>query len=201
VRSAARVALIPRIRAASGVFPTVCRVPHDTAYPISRDLPGRRSAGFSFLEMAVTLALLAILAAVGYTGFSAVRSNTEGAAAGPLLSVAQLEARRLSAPDGGFPADAAGSLVALSASGLTFTQAASTDTETVSVYRIDEESLVLATVSGDDCLVLLDRPFGSSTWAVFRGEADDCVAGELAGAAAALTPGGSSSVPQEVGGG
>lgn len=146
----------------------------------------------------MTLVLLGILAAIGYTGFAAVRSNTDGTAAGPVLAVAQLEARRLSSPDGGFPSTTVEDLVALSTSSLTFTSTVSTSIETVSAYRIDEESLVLATVSGDDCLVLLDRPFASSTWAVFAGDAATCVAGDLAGAAAALAPGGSASAPQEV---
>lgn len=149
----------------------------------------------------MTLVLLGMLAAIGYSAFAAVRGNTEGAAAGPVLTLAQLEARRLSSPAGGFPSTALDDLVAASTDALTFTASASTGVETVSVYRIDEESLVLATVSGTGCMVLLDRPFSSSTWVVFEGGADECIAGDRAAAAAALTPGGSSTAPQEVSGG
>ncbi|MBU6201286.1 MAG: hypothetical protein KJS90_04715 [Acidobacteria bacterium] len=153
------------------------------------------------MEVAVTLVLLAILAAIGYSGFAAVRGRTQGVSAGPILTVAQLEARRLSSANGGFPASVLTDLSALSDASLSFTDAASTSAGMVSVYRVDEEALVLATASSDDCLVLLDRPFASSTWAVFRGKASECVAGDLAAAAAGLAPGGSASLPQEVTGG
>jgi prepilin-type N-terminal cleavage/methylation domain-containing protein len=196
-----RVRTVPRIRAGMAAFPTVSRVLPAASYQIPSGDRTRCRAGFSFLEVAVVLVLLSMLAAIGYTGFASLRANTEGTAAGPMLTVAQLEARRLSSPDGGFAEDALEALVALSDASLTFTSAASTDTETVSVYRIDEESLVLAMVSGEDCLVLLDRPFASSTWAVFRTQADACLASTLAGSIAGRAQGGSPTLPQEVTGG
>lgn len=196
-----RVRAVLRIRAEMTAFPTVTRVPTAIAYPIPSGTQDRCRAGFSFLEVAVVLVLLSMLAAIGYTGFASLRANTEGAAAGPMLTVAQLEARRLSSPDGGFTEDALEVLVALSDASLMFTSSASTGTDTVSVYRIDEESLVLAMVSGEDCLVLLDRPFASSTWAIFRNQADACLASALAGSIAGLPAEGSPTLPQEVTGG
>lgn len=187
-----------RIRAARGIFPTVLQVPSDVSHLLPRSDVSHRWSGFSFLEVAVTLVLLGILAGIGYAAFATVRDNTEGTAAGPVLVVAQLEARRLSASDGSYASTTVADLVARSTDALTFTDSAATDVETVSVYRVDEESLVLATVSGDDCLVLLDRPFASSTWAIFKGDASLCTAGGFAAASVALTPGGSASAPQEV---
>ena len=145
----------------------------------------------------MTLVVLVILAAIGYSGFAAVRGNTEGVATGPLLSVAQLEARRLIS-SGEFPVGVVDDLVSLSDPSLTFTGDAATEAETVSVYRIDGESLVFAAPSGDDCLVLVDRPYGSSTWARVLDTASDCSAGDLAGTATGLAPGGSAASPQEV---
>lgn len=146
----------------------------------------------------MTLVLLFILAAVGYTGFATVRGSTEGVAAGPLLSVAQLEARRLVSSAGEFPTSVVDDLVLLSDASLTFTGSVAAGTETVSVYRVDGEVLVFATSSGDDCLVLVDRPYGSSTWARVLDAASECSAGDLAGTVTSLTPGGSAASPQEV---
>jgi hypothetical protein len=148
----------------------------------------------------VTLVVLGILAAVGYSGFAAVRGNSAGVATGPLLSVAQLEARRMIS-SGEFPVGVVDDLVSLSDTSLTFTGTAATEAGTVSVYRIDGESLVFAAPSGEDCLVLVDRLYGSSTWARVLEAASDCSAGDLVGTATGLVPGGSAASPQEVTGG
>lgn len=166
-----------------------------------RSTPARPArGGFSFLEIAGTLIIVAMLMLIGTATFDRLRENTEGVSAGPLLSVAQLEARRLTDADGLFPASVASDLVALSDASLSVTTSASDGSGTVSVYRIDESSMVLASRSGADCLVLLDRLSGSATWALFRGEGEACTASEFAAEAAALDAGGSSSSPQEVAG-
>lgn len=171
------------------VFPTVAGVGFLVEKPYGR--------AFSFLEVAVTLLLLSMLMLVGFFSFNRVRESTEGAAAGPLLSVAQLEARRLTDSSGEFPATIEASLSALSSAQLSTTSAAASG-DVVSVYRVDEGKLVLAARSGDDCLVLLDRAAGSPTWAKFLGEGDACQASLLTAEVVALAPGGSPSSPLEV---
>jgi len=147
----------------------------------------------------MTLLLLAVLTSMGYAGFVAIRASTEGVAAGPLLAAAQLEARRLTDDSGEFPSGVVADLVAVSDSSLGFSSGAASSS-TVSVYRVDGSSLVLAAVSGPDCLVLLDRPGGASTWALFVA-VPSCSAAGLAGEVSGLPSGGSSASPQEVTGG
>jgi Tfp pilus assembly protein PilE len=155
-----------------------------------------RSA-FSFLEVAVTLLLLSLLLLVGFVSYDRVRENTEGAAAAPLLSVAQLEARRLTDVSGEFPESLEADLSALSDSELATTSGAASD-GVVSVYRVDEQTLVLAARSGDDCLVLLDRVSSVPTWAKFLGLGLSCQASLMAAEVTALAAGGSPASPLEV---
>ena len=145
----------------------------------------------------MTLLLMGLLAVVGYVGFSALRESTAGVASGPLLAAGQLEARRFTDVAGEFPADVVDALLAVSDSSLGFS-AGPASGSVVSVYRIDESSLVLAAVSGPDCLVLLDRPAADATWALFRGESDGCSASALAAQVVTLSAGGSPTSPQEV---
>lgn len=149
----------------------------------------------------MTLVLLALLSSVGYLGFAQVRGNTEGSSAGPTLSVAQLEARRLATASGEFPTSIVDDLLTLSDDALAFTSGASTSVDEVSVYRVSAATLTLTVRSGEECLVLVDRPFASATWALLSASEGVCAAEGLSAAALALDSGGSSSVPQEVSGG
>jgi prepilin-type N-terminal cleavage/methylation domain-containing protein len=150
--------------------------------------------GFSLIEVGVVLALLAVLSLVAVSAFGSTRSGVRSAAAGPLLRSAQLELRRGALPDGSFPTDP---VAVLTAAGVP-AGAGNRPAGIVSVLGVDSSSVVFAAGSRDDCLVLVDRPAASSTWALFISAGPSCDASLLAQEALALTAGGTSSDPQEV---
>jgi hypothetical protein len=150
------------------------------------------------LEIATTLLLLSLLAAVTWGASQALRSSGSAATAVPLLTSAQVEARRLSDPDGTFPSDVVAQLADLTGDGLTFTAQNASDLMDVSVYLSDDASLVLAAVAGADCLVLVDRVTASSTWAMVLDAAENCSAPLLAAAVAALPDAGTPAAPQRI---
>ena len=154
--------------------------------------------GFSLLEMSATLLLLSLLAALAWGASQMLRSSGSSATAVPLLTSAQVEARRLSDTDGTFPSDIVDQLVGLSGDGLTFTVQGASDLMTVSVYRSNDSSLVLAAISGADCLVLVDRVLASSTWSVVLDAAESCSAPLWATTVVALPTVGTPTAPQRI---
>jgi prepilin-type N-terminal cleavage/methylation domain-containing protein len=154
--------------------------------------------GFSLLEMSATLLLLSLLAALAWGASQMLRSSGSSATAVPLLTSAQVEARRLSDTDGTFPSDIADQLVSLSGDGLTFTVQDVSDLMTVSAYRSNDSSLVLAAIAGADCLVLVDRVLASSTWVLVLDAADSCSAPLLTTTVVALPAAGTPTAPQRI---
>jgi hypothetical protein len=126
-----------------------------------------------------------------------VRSAGSAASAAPLLATVQLQARRLVDVEGRYPLDVVSQLGTLSVSGVSVTaQAAGTDE--VSAHRSGETEFVMAAVSGDDCLVLVDRIGGSVSWVRVRQGAESCSAAALEQTVLALPVGGTSIAPQQV---
>jgi prepilin-type N-terminal cleavage/methylation domain-containing protein len=192
---------ISGIRASNGPKDTVLPVQTDSQnglLPRPAPTSQRSRHGFSMLEIATTLLLLSLLAAVTWGASQALRSSGSAATAVPLLTSAQVEARRLSDPDGTFPSDVVAQLADLTGDGLTFTAQNASDLMDVSVYLSDDASLVLAAVAGADCLVLVDRVTASSTWAMVLDAAENCSAPLLAAAVAALPDAGTPAAPQRI---
>jgi prepilin-type N-terminal cleavage/methylation domain-containing protein len=150
--------------------------------------------GFSLIEVGVVLALLAVLSLVAVSAFGSTRSGIRSAAAGPLLRSAQLELRRAVLSDGSLPTDP---VAVLTAAGVP-AGSGNRPAGVVSVLGIDAASVVFATGSREDCLVLVDRPSAASTWARFAASGPSCDASVLAQAALGLAAGGTASDPQEV---
>lgn len=189
------------IRASKGPGDTVLSVQTDPQNGLllrRASTSQRYRHGFTMLEIATTLLLLSLLAAVTWGASQALRSSGSSATAVPLLTSAQVEARRLSDPDGTFPSDVAVQLAGLTGDGLTFTAQNASDLMDVSVYLSDDASLVLAAVAGADCLVLVDRVTASSTWAMVLDAAENCSAPLLATAVVALPTAGTPAAPQRV---
>ncbi len=153
--------------------------------------------GFSLLELGVALVLMALLALVASGAFSYVRDRSASRGSAPLLVAAQLEVRRAAAVDGTFPESLQGTLLT-AAGGVDFLLGPAGAAEEVSVYRVSTTEVVLTAPSGEDCLVLVDRPHGSSTWVRVLGAGPSCSAADLSGTVLALDHAGSSDVPQEV---
>jgi prepilin-type N-terminal cleavage/methylation domain-containing protein len=160
--------------------------------------PARARKGFSLIEIAVTLLLLATVATLTWSASQLVRSSGSAAGAAPLLATVQVQARRLVGVDGRYPADLVSQLAGLSVPGLAVTTQGATADNDVSAYRSSEYALVLAAVSGVDCLVLVDRLDGSSSWIRIREAADSCSASVLQATALALPAAGTSDAPQQV---
>lgn len=140
---------------------------------------------------------MAVLALVASGGFTYVRDRSAARSAAPLLLAGQLEVRRAASTTGVFPTNLF-SLLPSPSSQLTFLAGDADSATEVSVLRSSSTEVVLAAPSGADCLVLVDRPHGSSTWALVGGAGPVCAAADLAGDVLALAHEGSSSAPQEV---
>ena len=160
--------------------------------------PDQTRKGFSLIEIAVTLMLLATVATLTWSTSQQVRSSGSAAGAAPLLATVQAQARRLVAVDGRYPVDLVSQLAGLSVPALAVTAQAATADSAVSAYRSSDYTLVLAAVSGGDCLVLVDRLDGSSSWIRIRESAASCTASVLHETVLALPAAGTSNAPQQV---
>lgn len=150
-----------------------------------------RRIGFTLLETGITMSILAMLAALSVISYNYIKTGNSRVSAAPLLSTAQSDLRRTAGSDGQYPADVLALLVALPGSSISYVAGVVADSVEVSVYRQSATEVVLAALAGAGCLVLIDRPFGSSTWVLDVDAAADCSASILAVDALALTPSGS----------
>lgn len=149
------------------------RVSRRTVRPM---LPRR---GFSIMEIAVAMMLLAILSGIGVATYNVVQQNMDRAASMPTLGLVQLQARKVLANTGvsAYPGDIA-SLIAVPQ--VTITTGASSSPTTVSVFRFDENTLVLAAGSAGGCTMIVDRLNDSAAYLVDR-SVTSCLAQTVAG--------------------
>ena len=148
------------------------------------------------IEVGVALSLLAVISLVTVSAFGSARSGVRSGTATPLLRTAQLELRRTTTATGAFAADP---VAVLTTAGIT-AGPGDQPAGTISVRRVNDATVLLAAASADDCLVLVDRPAGSTTWAQFAAAGPTCDAALLETAALALPHEGTATTPQEVAG-
>lgn len=179
----------------AGIFVPVDGFRRRSVSVLSPSHPAPR--GFSLLELAVALALAGLLALVASGSFSYVRERASARSAAPLLLAGQLEVRRAAGTDGTYPADLLTALLGVTRP--VFVEGPVDSLDEVSLSRVASDVVVLAAASGSGCLVLVDRPYGSSTWALAPAASGSaCSASALAAPAAALAHQGTADSPQEL---
>lgn len=153
--------------------------------------------GFSLVELGIALVLAGLLALIASGSFSYVRQRASARSAAPLLLAGQLEVRRSAASDGTYPSDLLTRLLPVTRP--VFVDGPADSLDEVSFSRASSAAVVLAAPSGSGCLVLVDRPYGSSTWAFAPSASGSaCSAAALSVAALALAHHGTSTSPQEL---
>jgi prepilin-type N-terminal cleavage/methylation domain-containing protein len=181
-----------------------------TVYQVTR-------RGFSLIELSVALGVMGMLAVLAAWGLSAARDSTSARSAGPVLSVVQLEVRRLMAagaasvpPSATWLADqfpsTATILADVDVDTVTLTDLASTAPTTVSVHTAVTGELFLVAGSAGGCMAVVD-PFGAAPAWLYDQALDTCTASDVEAyltaqlppfdLAAALAAGGTAAAPTE----
>ena len=153
-----------------------------------------RKRGYTLIEIAVTLLLMALVGAIGSAAYSSVIDSAKSGTSPTLLAIAQVEARRILA-NGGFTAYPATLATDIVLPGATTTSASSSAPNVVSVYVLDATTVVFAAGSTSGCLVLVDRIGERPTWV--RDSNLNICAASLVGVAADAIAGGSPAEPVE----
>lgn len=161
----------------------------------SHTISSVRSRGYTLIELSIALVVVAIIASIGVGTYKTVYNQMNQQSAGPLISLVQMEARRLATNNSSYiyPADIVTPIVV---SGVTLTVGDSSDAHTISVYRLSDSEAVFAAGSAQGCLVLVDRLNAAPTW-VLDATKPTCKAEDVSGPASAVA-GGTSANPRTV---
>lgn len=142
------------------------------------------------MELLAVLVIMATLSIVGVVSYTKFAGTTKAKADTVMLSIVQLEVRRL-VTEGVFPQDIATSLPVV-ADYAYVSQSVSPSAGQVSLFRVSDTVMVYTTAGADGCVVVVDRLIGQSSWFIDEFSASLCSAEYSAGVALALPPSGSS---------
>lgn len=149
----------------------------------------KKFKGFSLIELLTALVVMSILGTVGVYAYTSFRDKVSFKADIVVLSLMQLEGRRL-VQDGIFLVDIETNLPVLG--NYAYVPAASVPAaRQISVKRVTDTVMLYAVSGADGCAVLVDRLVGQSSWFMDAGNASICSAEFAAGVALALPPSGS----------
>lgn len=135
--------------------------------------------GFSTIEAITVLVILSVLAAIVVPTLSGVKESADRKSLEPTLALVAFEVRKNSpsvVPE--YPA------TGVTVEGLAITSSASTGSDTVSVARVDDSTLLLTAESNGVCLILRHQYNGNEYW----GESNlSCVAQDYVSSANQIT--------------